>query len=288
MPTATLLDLSPSRATAKSCKLTTSGHSTATFVTIFSTNSGEGILQAVNALLATLQEQEIHAPPGPRPARASARGITKTQLQAKHMAAKNGKANAVKDKKIIAAAHKAKTIAKKQERLISSAKAKAAKAAKADKLHTKQAEATKAGTSLTPQGRSMAPTLSIFSHSHKKSKGIAGAPSPVPTPAAGLKLSPQQKMTNANKRVSIQSPLWFPLRSSEDLSISGSTTSSSGEDKVLRQAKTPSTRSRPHLLLRPNAATSCFKATARRHAGDAALAVLWHVVTLVLSLLDGR
>jgi hypothetical protein len=38
-------------------------------------------------------------------------------------------------------------------------------------------------------------------------------------------------MTTTNKRVSIQSSLWFPLCSSEDLSISGSL-SSSGEIKV--------------------------------------------------------
>jgi hypothetical protein len=94
------------------------------------------------------------------------------------------------------------------------------------------AEATKAGTSLTSPGHDTAPPMSISSHSHKKSKGIAGAPSPVPTLAAGPQLSLQQKMTTVNKRVSIQSPLWSPLCSSEDLSISGSSTSSSGEDEV--------------------------------------------------------
>jgi hypothetical protein len=100
MHTTTLLDLSPIRAMAKSGKLTTSGRLTATSVTSFSTNSGEGILQDNYALLATLQEREIHAPPSPRPARAGARSATKTQLQAERKAAKDARANAVEDKKL--------------------------------------------------------------------------------------------------------------------------------------------------------------------------------------------
>ncbi len=81
MPMTALLDLSPTKATAKSGELTTSGPLTATSVTSFSTNSGEGILQNNYALLVTLQERKIHAPPGPCPAHAGAYSATKTQLQ---------------------------------------------------------------------------------------------------------------------------------------------------------------------------------------------------------------
>jgi hypothetical protein len=84
---------------AKSGDLTPSGRSTATSITSFSINSVKDIFQDNFALLATLQERKIHAPPGPYPARAGVRSATKTQLQAKRTATKDAKAKAVEDKK---------------------------------------------------------------------------------------------------------------------------------------------------------------------------------------------
>ncbi len=107
------LDLSPTRAMAKSGDLTPSGWSTATSVTSFSTNSSKDIFQDDFALLATLQECKIHAPPSPRQARAGVCGTTKTQLQSKRKATKDAKAKAVEEK-IVVAACKAKAIAKKR------------------------------------------------------------------------------------------------------------------------------------------------------------------------------
>ncbi len=77
----------------------------------------------------------------------------------------------------------------KQAMLISSAKDKAAKAsAKAKDLRTKLVEATKLAAS--PLVRS-AELVSSTSHSDKKSKGNAGAPSPRPTGSYTPQLSPQ-------------------------------------------------------------------------------------------------
>ncbi len=147
--------------------------------------------------------------------------------------AKDAKDKVVEDRIIVVAAHNAKTVGEIKERSISSAKAKAAKAgSKVDKLHTKLAEATKVITAPTPPGRGTAPTVFISHHSqsHKKSEGIPGFPSSVQPSAVCPQLSPQQKTGTPNERVSIQSHLWFPLRSPEDLSSSESSTSSSGDD----------------------------------------------------------
>jgi hypothetical protein len=78
LPTTAFLDLSPTRAMAKSSDLTPSGRSTATSVTSFSTNSGKDIFQNNFALLTALQEHKIHTPPGPCPACAGVCGATKT------------------------------------------------------------------------------------------------------------------------------------------------------------------------------------------------------------------
>jgi hypothetical protein len=98
MSTTALLDLSPTGATAKSSDLTSSGRLTATSVTSFSTNSIKDIFQDNSALLATLQECKIHAPPGPRPVCARVHGTTKTQLQAERKAVKDAKAKAIEER----------------------------------------------------------------------------------------------------------------------------------------------------------------------------------------------
>jgi hypothetical protein len=149
------------------------------------------------------------------------------------MAANDAKAKAVEDRKFVIAACKAKAVGEKKKRLISSTEAKAAKAeSKVDKLGTKLAEATKGVAVTTLPGCGTAPTVLISPHSysHKKCKGITGSPSSVHPLAVCSQLSPQQMMVMANKRVSVQSPLWSLLYSPEDLSSSESSSSSSGDD----------------------------------------------------------
>jgi hypothetical protein len=144
--------------------------------------------------------------------------------------AKDAKAKVVEDRKIAVAARKA----------ISSAKATTAKAgSNVDKLCTKLAKATKGAAVLTPPGCGTAPAVFIspHSHSHKKCKGITGSPSSVRPPAVCPKLSLQQKTAAATKRVSIQSPLQFPLCSPEDLSSTERSTSSSGDDNEMLVGK---------------------------------------------------
>jgi hypothetical protein len=175
---------------AKSGIIFPSGQSTATSITSLSTNSIEDIFQDNFALLATLQECKIHAPPGPCPACAGVCCTTKTQLQAEQKAAKDAMAKAIEERKFAIAACKARAFAKKKECLISSTKAKAAKAGSSvDELCMKLAEAT------TLPGRGTAPAALIipYSHSHKKCKGITGFPSSGHPPAVCSQLSPAKK-----------------------------------------------------------------------------------------------
>ncbi len=129
-----------------------------------------------------------------------------------------------KDNKLAAVACKAANLTKKQERLISSAKSKVAKAtAKAYKLCLKLAEVTMAGAALAvpPSGNTL--------HSHKKSKGFSGTSSITPFPASSFLQSPQRKGIAAKKRVSIQSPLCSSSQHSLKLVSSGSYFSSLDE-----------------------------------------------------------
>jgi hypothetical protein len=100
MPVANLPEFSPIRATARSGDFTPSGRSTDTPVFSFSITSGEYIFQNNIALLITPQEYKIHAIFGSHLAPAGVCSITKTQTQAKRKAAKNAKAESVKDKKL--------------------------------------------------------------------------------------------------------------------------------------------------------------------------------------------
>jgi hypothetical protein len=236
MSTTTILELSPALAMAKKGKISVSGYSTATSVTSFTTTSNNVITKEDRALLATLQECAIHAPPGPHPACTGTRGITNTQQQAECKALKETKLKATEEKKLATAARKAEIVAKKQEKqacLISSAEAKAAKAvAKADKLHAKLAKAASAGVALTPSGRVQAAAVSASTASNKKSKRTAGAPSLSAISALVPQLSLQQKSNMVNKRVSVQSPCQFSLRS--DLLSSDCSTNSSSDARVIR------------------------------------------------------
>jgi hypothetical protein len=139
----------------------------------------------------------IHAPPGPRTNRFPGKTPTKTKIAMEPKAAKEMKKKEAKDKKAAAATHKSVSLAKKQEKMVSSAKAKASTAAaKAETLRNKLAEVMKAAF-FVPEA----------AHLHTKIKGMPGiAPTNSP-PAHTLVLSPQRKPMSAKKRVSVQSTL---------------------------------------------------------------------------------
>jgi hypothetical protein len=171
MPLSSFLNLSPAEATAKSGTIPALGLFIATSTTGHSTNSSAAISQDGFALLSKLQGTPIHAPPGLHPLRAGAQSITKTQLQIERRATKEVKAKAAEDKKLTVAARRTEAQAKKQERqekLISSAEARAAKAvAKANKLHIKLAKLPQRPHLFTVQGP--LPLAPI-----KRAKGIPG------------------------------------------------------------------------------------------------------------------
>ncbi len=139
----------------------------------------------------------IHAPPDPRTNRLFGnKGPTKSEIAAERKAAKDAKQKEAKGKKAAAAACKADGLAKKQEKRISSTKAKASTvAAKAETIPSKLADVMKSAA------------IPEAGHHHKKSKGMLGTV-PTNSPLAHtLPLSPQWKMMSTKKRVSVQSPL---------------------------------------------------------------------------------
>jgi hypothetical protein len=139
----------------------------------------------------------IHAPPGPRTNRFPRKTPMKTKTTAERKAAKEMKKKVTKDKKAAAAMRKSDSLAKKQEKMVSSAKAKASTAAaKAKTLRNKLAEVMKA-----------AAVIPKVAHLHKKIKGMPKiAPTDSP-PAHMLVLSPQWKPMSTKKRINAQSPL---------------------------------------------------------------------------------
>ncbi len=143
---------------------------------------------------------------------------------------------AVQDRKIAIAACEAKAVGEKEERSISCAEAKAARAvSKVDEPHPKMVEAINGTTVPTPPGRLTAPEVSI-SHQFQPHR-IPGLSSPVQPLAGCSQPSPQQQSATANKRVSVQSFLWFLFHSPKDLSSSESSTSVSGEDDEILLGK---------------------------------------------------
>jgi hypothetical protein len=194
MLTTAILDLSSTESRAKSGSFTPSGQLTTTSVTSFSTNSIKDMIQDNSVLLATLQEHKIHAPPGPCPARAGVCGTTRAQVQAKRKAAKDAKVKAIEERKFTMAACKAEAVANKKEWLISSAKAKVAKAgSRVDKLRAELTEATKGAAVRTLPGHGTDPAVLISPHfhSHKKCNRITGSPSSGNSLAVCSQLSPQ-------------------------------------------------------------------------------------------------
>jgi hypothetical protein len=244
------LNLSPAEATAKNKTIPALGVSIATSITSHSTNSSAAISHDDFALLSKPQGTPIHAPPGPRPLCAGARSITKTQLQIKCRATKEAKAKAAEDKKLTVTAHRTEAQAKKQERqekLISSAKARAAKAVtKANELRIKQAKTATTPTSLHGPGAGTP-------CSHEKSKGNTGISSLCSSGPPVFQQYPQRKITSANKRVSVYSQLRLPIRqlstAREDLSSEGSNSSDSSDDDVLLVGKDSSKSSGSDSLI---------------------------------------
>jgi hypothetical protein len=133
---------------------------------------------------------------------------TKTKIAAERKVAKEAKQKEAKDKKAAAATCKADGLAKKQEKRISSTKAKASTAAtKAESLHSKLADVMKAAA--VPEA----------AHLHKKSKGMLGNTPTNPPPTHTLSLSPQWNSMSAKKRISLQSPLRPSYDKEDELSL---------------------------------------------------------------------
>jgi hypothetical protein len=180
--------------------------------------SSSGTVVAV-ALLALADSRDkdlylpaIHAPPGPRTNRFSgSKCPTKTKIAAEHKAAKEAKQKEAEGKKAAAAAGKADGLAKKQEKRIFSAKAKASTAAaKAETLRSKLADVMKSAA------------IPEAAHHCKKSKWMLRT-APTNSPLAHtVPLSPQRKSMSAKKRVSVQSPLRSSYDEEDKLSLDGS------------------------------------------------------------------
>ncbi len=154
----------------------------------------------------------IHAPPGPRTNYFSGnRGPTKTKIATEQKPAKEAKQKEAKGKKAATAACKADNLAKKQEKGISSAKAKASTAAaKTETLRSKLADVMKSAA------------IPEAAHHHKKSKGMLGTV-PTNSPLAHtLPLSSQWKLMSTKKRVSMQSSLHSSYDKEDNLSLDGS------------------------------------------------------------------
>jgi hypothetical protein len=97
---------------------------------LYPSSSGTIVAAALLALADSSDDDlylpTIHAPPGPRPNRFSEnKAPTKTKIAVERKAAKEAKQKEAKEKKAAAAARKADSLAKNQEKRISSAKAKA-------------------------------------------------------------------------------------------------------------------------------------------------------------------
>ncbi len=122
---------------------------------------------------------------------------------------KEAKQKEAKGKKAAAATCKADGLAKKQEKRISSAKAKASTAAaKAEALRSKLADMIKSAAILEA------------AHHHKKSKGMLET-APTNSPLAHtLPLSPQRKLVSTKKRFSVQSPLRSSYDKEDNLGLS--------------------------------------------------------------------
>ncbi len=102
-------------------------------------------------------------------------------------AEKEAKAKLAEEKKLATAACKANMLAKKQEKMISTAKNRAQKAAnKADELRSQLAVAIEAAS------------VPNTAHLHKRIKGASGHTAPA--------LSSTRKLMSTKKRISLQSP----------------------------------------------------------------------------------
>jgi hypothetical protein len=178
-------------------------------------SSGTVVAMALLALTDSSNENlylpAIHAPPGPPTNLFSGnKGPTKTKIAVERKVAKEAKQKEAKEKKAAAAACKADSLAKKQEKRISSAKAKASTAAaKAETLRSKLTEVIK--SAVIPEA----------AHHHKKSRGMLGTAPTNSSLAYTLPLSHQWKSMSMKKRVSVQSPLRSSYNKEDKLSLDG-------------------------------------------------------------------
>jgi hypothetical protein len=142
---------------------------------LYPSSSGTVVTAALLALADSSNKDRylptIHAPPGPCTNRFSGnKAPTKTKIAAERKAAKEVKQKEAEGKKAAVAACKANSLAKKQEKRISSAKAKASTVtAKAETLCSKLANVMKSAA------------IPEAVHLHKKSKGMLGT-APTNTP----------------------------------------------------------------------------------------------------------
>jgi hypothetical protein len=178
-------------------------------------SSGTIVAAALLALADSINKDlylpAIHAPLGPRTNRFSGNKCpTKTKIATERKAAKEVKQKEANGKKAAAAACKADSLEKKQEKWISSAKAKSSTAAaKAETLRSKLMDVMKSAA------------IPEAAYHHKKSKGMLGT-APTNSPLAHtLPLSPQRKSMSAKKRVSVQSPLRSSYNKEDKLSLDG-------------------------------------------------------------------
>jgi hypothetical protein len=126
---------------------------------------------------------------------------TKTKLKAEKKAAKEKKAQANKEKKLAVATRKLKAQAKKCEKAIALAEARAQKAAaKADALQTQLATAKAANETMRPSTRVRG------AHVPKKSKGVGGGVALLTPTDLTTIASPQQKCLSPKKTVMVHSP----------------------------------------------------------------------------------
>ena len=100
-------------------KLGATAHSSSVATTTASAMSG---VKYNIGILACLRGKVIHPPPGPCPYHTRKSGyVTKTQVATKRKMDKATKAKATEDKRLLAASRKIEMMAKRQDKLISSA-----------------------------------------------------------------------------------------------------------------------------------------------------------------------
>jgi hypothetical protein len=201
---------------------------TARDVNILSILEKEGVIDPIlnmdkaDEFVAKLQSQNfpIFSPPGANSTRTRTRNntvATKTKLKAEKKAAKEKKAQADEEKKLVMATRKLEAQAKKHKKAITLMEARAQKAlAKADALQTQLAAVKAANETMRT------PTRARGAHVPKKSKGVGGGVALLTPTDLTTITSPQQKGSSPKKRVMVHSP--HQSTTNKVASLSGSST----------------------------------------------------------------